>query len=443
MVLVMFNFFFPELTNLIKYEKENFILEENKFSRNREMSFEDHVYYIWVNKGKTAVLEIDDYYYEKYGVDKLPVSKQAISKQRQYLDPLIFKEANKRSIEKIYSSNRYTLKDFKGHMVIGIDGSQADIPNTPITKEEFEVEPRGMKDPDSPKARMSVLSDLKNDFVIDSIISPFKIGESQLAFKHIENVSETIDLTKTIIIYDRAYASTELIMQLLEKNSKFIFRLKKTHYKKERANMKSDDEFVDINLNASRIANIKDDDLKEKAKETDFLNVRIVNIEIKPGVIETLLTNIPENLASTEELKELYGERWEIEMHYNVMKNRLDIENFSGKKLIIIEQDFYSQILTYNMLVGLKTEYNKKLEESGEYPNYKYEYKFNINILAGKLKTNAIRMVFAENLEEIEKIEQRMYISAKRYLRKVTEKPTTKRKKKPKRKYPYNNRKNF
>ena len=127
-------------------------------------------------KGKTAVLEIDDYYYEKYGVDKLPVSKQAISKQRQYLNPLIFKETNNRSIKEIYSGdNYYDLKDFKGHMVMGIDGSQADIPNTPITKMEFEVGLRGMKDPDSPKARMSVLSDLKNDFVIDSIISHIKL----------------------------------------------------------------------------------------------------------------------------------------------------------------------------------------------------------------------------------------------------------------------------
>ena len=167
---------------------------ENKFTRNREMSFEDFVCYVLTNKGKSMVLELDDYFHEKYGVDKLPISKQALSKQRQYLDPLIFKEANKQSIEEIYSSGKYDLKDFKGFKVMGIDGAQVDIPNTPITKKEFEVEPLGMKDPDSLKARISVLSDLKNDFVIDSILSPFKIGEAKLAFEHIENVSEIIDL---------------------------------------------------------------------------------------------------------------------------------------------------------------------------------------------------------------------------------------------------------
>ena len=439
----MFEFFFSELGSLIFNDKESYVLVKNKFSRNRCMPFEDVVSYVLVNKGKSTVLELDDYFYEIYGFDKMPISKQALFKQRQFLNPLIFVDANKNSIKKIYSSDVYDLKDFKGFNLMGVDGSQVDIPNTPITKEEFEVELQGLKDPDSPKARISVFSDLKNDFVIDSIISPFKVGENKLALEHIEKVSEIIDLEKTITVFDRGYASIELIMTLLEKNSLFIFRLPESYFKKERKKMKTDDEFADINLNSSRIANIKNQELKEKTKEIDYLNLRFVNFEIKPGVIETLLTNIPKKLASIEELKELYGERWEIETNYDLIKNKLHIENFSGKKRVIIEQDFYSQMLTYNMLTGLKIECNKKLNESKKYEHYQYEYKFNMNLLAGKLKNNAIRMIFAENKEEIEKIENIIYNSAKRYLRKVKEKPSTPRKKKPKRKYPYNNRKNF
>ena len=90
------------LKSLIRYGKEKFVLVKNKFTRNREMPFEDFVCYVLTNKGKSTVLEL--YYYEKYGVDEVPISKQALSKQRQFLDPLIFKEANKQSIEEIYSS---------------------------------------------------------------------------------------------------------------------------------------------------------------------------------------------------------------------------------------------------------------------------------------------------------------------------------------------------
>ena len=95
------------------------------------------------------------------------------------------------------------------------------------------------------------------------------------------------------------------------------------------------------------------------------------------------------------------------------------------------------------MLIGLKIECNKKIKESEKYKNCEHEYKININQLAGKLKTNLIRMVFCENEEKIKEIENIIYNSAKRYLRKVKTKPPTPRKKKHKRKYPYNNRKNF
>ncbi|MDR2830934.1 MAG: transposase [Methanobrevibacter sp.] len=48
--------------------------------------------------------------------------------------------------------------------------------------------------------------------------------------------------------------------------------------------------------------------------------------------METLLTNIPQEIASPTELKELYGERWQIEKEYDVLKNKIHMENFSGKR---------------------------------------------------------------------------------------------------------------
>ena len=55
LVFVMFNFFFSQMTNLINYEKESFVLDANKFVQSRKMSFGDYVYYIWANKGKSRV----------------------------------------------------------------------------------------------------------------------------------------------------------------------------------------------------------------------------------------------------------------------------------------------------------------------------------------------------------------------------------------------------
>jgi hypothetical protein len=40
------------------------------------------------------------------------------------------------------------------------------------------------------------MSDVKNDFIIDSEIAPMSVGENELAFKHVEKASEFIDLKK-------------------------------------------------------------------------------------------------------------------------------------------------------------------------------------------------------------------------------------------------------
>ena len=53
-------------------------------------------------------------------------------------------------------------------------------------------------------------------------------------------------------------------------------------------------------------------------------------------------------------MKALYYCRWNIELSYDVLKNKLHIENFSGYNQIAIEQDFYAQILLYNMLEDMK-----------------------------------------------------------------------------------------
>ena len=315
-------------------------------------------------------------------------------------------------------------------------------PNTPITREEFEVELRSLKETESPKARVSVISDAKNEFIIDSIISPLHTGENSLAFENIENVSKIIKLEKAILVFDRLYASTELFLQLIEKNSKFIFRLKTKDYKKERKKMKTDDEYVEIRLNSSRTRNIKNKELKEKAEEITHLDLRIVNIPLETGEIETLITNIPPETATSEELKTLYGEIWQIETGYDILKNKLHIENFSGKKRITIEQDFYSQIYMYNVLISAKIEFNKKIQ--AENKNCQCEYKININLLAGKLKNNLFLIIFTENPRKRKQLWENLQKTIKRNLRKVKKKPPTPRKtKKTKRKYPYNNRKNF
>jgi hypothetical protein len=66
-----------------------------------------------------------------------------------------------------------------------------------------------------------------------------------------------------------------------------------------------------------------------------------------------------------------------------------------------------------------------------------------MNILAGKLKINLIKMVFTETQKERKKLEQEIKDIAMKNMIKTKKKPKTTRKKTKTKKYPYNNRKNF
>jgi hypothetical protein len=63
----------------------------------------------------------------------------------------------------------------------------------------------------------------------------------------------------------------------------FLFRLKKSYYKKEKSGMKSDDEFINIEVTNSRTNHIKDLELKEELKKIKQFNLRVTRILLDSG----------------------------------------------------------------------------------------------------------------------------------------------------------------
>ena len=84
----------------------------------------------------------------------------------------------------------------------------------------------------------------------------------------------------------------------------------------------------------------------EKKYEKELsINLRVtkVNVKNKEGktYTETLLSTLPMDKYSKEELRTLYKYRWEVETDYDRLKNVLELENFTGQRRIIIEQDVF------------------------------------------------------------------------------------------------------
>lgn len=80
------------------------------------------------------------------------------------------------------------------------------------------------------------------------------------------------------------------------------------------------------------------------------LTLRVVKLTLDDGTRETLLTTRrnPTEVPS-DEFQGLYAKRWSREGHDDVLKNILEIENFTGKSALSVRQDFYATVLTNNI----------------------------------------------------------------------------------------------
>ena len=153
------------------------------------------------------------------------------------------------------------------------------------------------------------------------------------------------------------------------------------------------------------VINVKNADQIIETKYNDkIIKMRVLKFQLDSGITEILITNIFDESFDVADFKVLYFKRWNIEVKYNELKNRLQVENFSGETPISIEQDFYATIYLSNMVALAKMDANAIIVEQNKDKNLKYEYTVNTNILIGKLKNSLVSMLLEERPRKRSKI---------------------------------------
>ena len=95
--------------------------------------------------------------------------------------------------------------------------------------------------------------------------------------------------------------------------------------------------------------------------------------------------------------KALYFKRWPIETKYDMLKKKLEIENFSGKLVDNIRQDFYATLILTNIAAEFFKEAQQGVEKQQRNKNNKYRYKVNVNHEIGVLKDWLILALLEED----------------------------------------------
>ena len=166
---------------------------------------------------------------------------------------------------------------------------------------------------------------------MDVDIEKYKFSEREMATKHISELNKR-NIGKTITIFDRAYYSIELVDFMIENNKKFLFRLRNDHLRRYHDELKcGENKFFEIKISKENLRYYRDNiELYKKLSSTTY-HLRIAKILINDNETsseEILLTNLTDDEFDIEALKELYHLRWNVETAYNVLKNRMKIEEF-------------------------------------------------------------------------------------------------------------------
>lgn len=404
----------------------DFVVDEVHFRRLRKWSLEDYIVFILTQKSCTNQIDVNGYLRlsnRKIG----SITSQAVGKQRQYILPDVFTCISDEFVDHIYQDFP-CLFNTRGYLVVACDGSQIDLPNHPQVRQEFNLFKRLWKD-SLTRGRISCLLDVKSQFIMTSIIEDITVSEVALAMRHLDALNERYDMEKVITIYDRGYASMELVTKSLMMDTKFLIRLPKNVLKYERNKMKTNDEIVPIKMNAKRYKEFNHPELKEYAEKAVKYNLRIAIVDIgNENEKEILLTNLHHEEFSTEDLKELYSQRWRVETGYNDLKNKIQIEEFAGRRKTIIEQDFYAKIFIYNLAIAIKITGNKQIKRKTRNNKQKINYLSNLAIIIGNIYQNLYYLITQPRKQKEEEINNLIKEAAKRITQKKEENQNTERK---------------
>jgi hypothetical protein len=300
------------------------------------------------------------------------MSQQAFSLARQKIKWEAFRELFQASVRGSYNE---TLKDWRGYLVMAIDSSHIALPRDAALREYYGATGHELS---AATARASLLYDIENDIIVDAKIEPLTADERSLAKEHIEGLGELgLELgdRKPLVIFDRGYPSKDFIKYLQDKEITYVMRVQRGFNTR-----------IDKMGKGSRVIKLPDGN-----------RTRAVVFQLKSGEREALITNVEEGELEAAVFPELYYKRWPIETKYNQMKQKFELENFSGRLVDNIKQDFYAMMTVSNMLASALREANEKLGKERAREETKYEYRANVNHAVGVLKDRLIGILIADD----------------------------------------------
>jgi hypothetical protein len=302
-----------------------------------------------------------------------------------------FVELNDHMIRAYYSN--FPKLAWNGFNLLAVDGTTIRVPDEPEIAEHFGVwKPRQGKP--CPKARASQMFDVLNKITVDAIISPKEEGERELAAQHFHKL-----IPNDLVLLDRGYPAYWLFNLILSMNANFCARVSYKKWKVIRKFYESGEKETIVKLVPTPSSYKKCAEIGLNKKP---IKVRLIRVELDTGETEVLITSlIDKDRYPAKMFADLYHLRWPVEEDYKVIKCRLDTENFSGKSVHSVYQDFHAKILSKNLTSIIANTTRNSVNEISEGRNFRYQVNFTQAL--SKMKSTII-LLFNRPIDSVKEI---------------------------------------
>lgn len=342
---------------------------KNHFVRKRKLSLFQVIMYLLYTSKASMFQNLSRIREDLENLNFPDISKQALSKARQFINPALFKELYYLSVDLFYKQLP-SRKLWNGYHLFAIDGSKIELPNSK-SNFEFFGEMFGYPDPNRrfTMGLGSIVYDVLDDYIVHASFQRYLASERSAALEHLHNLEDLNIYQNSVVIFDRGYYSEDMFRYCVEHQHLCLMRLKQNYNIAKKC--------------SGDIITVLPGNEKDRTEDT---KIRVIEVILNDGTKEYLATNLFDSHISQQMFRELYFYRWPVETKYKELKSRLAIEEFSGATTTSVLQEFYINVLLSNLSSLIKNQVDEEIQITAKSTN-KYRYQANRAFIIGRIKT--------------------------------------------------------
>jgi hypothetical protein len=304
-----------------------------------------------------------------FSYDERTISNSAFYQQRCKLLPETFPFLLQQF------NSHYPFSYYKGkYQLLACDGSSFSFTRNPKDTDSY-FAPDGKTTNGYNQIHVVALFDLLSKRYCDAVIQPIRKKNEFQAFTTLIDRYRTREAIP-IYIADRGFHAYNVFAHAIEQNAYFLIRAKDINTQRLFGKDLPDTEEFDITVerilsrsNAKKTRHFPEleeryryistevtfDYIEHKSGKEYPMTLRVIRIKVAESIYENIITNLPSEEFTADEIKTLYSMRWGIETSFRELKHVLGATNFHSKKRIYIEQEIWARLILYNFCTIITT----------------------------------------------------------------------------------------